>query len=84
MDYPSGRDRPRNDNWLANLFLAALLIFLPVVGHLILTPIILADDLTVSEKIIWLVVIWVFWFIGPFLYLLFGQRRNRLLGSHHG
>lgn len=60
--------------------LTLILIFVPIVGHVILTVMILGDDLSASEKFLWLVVIWIFWFIGPFLYLLLGQRRDRLFG----
>lgn len=71
-----------NDHLILNGCLALVLIFVPLVGHLILTVLILGDELTASEKLLWLVVIWLFFpFIGPFLYLLLGQRRNRLLGS---
>ncbi len=73
--------RARNDSLILNGCLALVLIFLPIVGHLILTVLILSDDLSASEKLLWLIVVWIFWFIGPFLYLLLGQRRNRLLGS---
>lgn len=73
--------RPRNDSLVLNGCLALVLIFLPIVGHIILTVLILGDDLSASEKLLWLVVVWIFWFIGPFLYLLLGQRRHRLLGS---
>jgi hypothetical protein len=61
--------------------LALVIIFVPVIGHIILTVMILADDLSSGEKVLWLVVVWLFWFIGPFLYLLVGQRRNRLLDA---
>ena len=57
-------------------------LFVPVVGHIILTLMILDDDLTTAEKVLWLVVIWVLiFFVGPFLYLLLGQRKNRLFGG---
>jgi len=62
-----------------NLLLALLVVFVPVVGHIILTVIILRDDLPLWQKVAWIVVIWVVWWVGPFLYLLLGQRRNRLL-----
>jgi hypothetical protein len=43
---------------------------------------ILQDDLSVIEKILWIAVVWLtIYFIGPFLYLLLGQRRNRLFGQ---
>ena len=66
---------------LATGCVAAICIFIPVLGHIILTLMILQDDLTNSEKLLWLIVVWVFWFIGPFLYLLLGQRRDRLFGA---
>jgi hypothetical protein len=59
---------------LANTILFLVIVFVPLVGHLIETVFILEDDHTVAGKILWLVVIWVLPFIGPLLYLLFGQR----------
>lgn len=66
---------------LTAAILAAVIIFIPIVGHIILTVMILGDDLTGGEKLLWLIVVWVFWFIGPFLYLLLGQRRNRVFSA---
>ncbi|HLZ21071.1 MAG TPA: PLD nuclease N-terminal domain-containing protein [Ktedonobacterales bacterium] len=66
---------------LAAGLLAAVIIFIPVLGHIILTIMILGDDLSDGEKLLWLVVVWIFWFVGPFLYLLLGQRRNRLFSQ---
>jgi hypothetical protein len=63
---------------LGNLILALIIIVVPILGHLILTPIILRDELPTSHKVGWLLVAWIFWGVGPFLYLLLGQRRNRL------
>jgi len=60
------------------LLLALVVIFVPILGHLILTPIILADDMPTSHKIGWMLIVWIFWGVWPFLYLLLGQRRNRL------
>lgn len=76
----SGRARG-SGSVLATGCLVLTLIFIPVVGHVILTVMILDDDLTLAEKLLWLVVVWFVWFLGPFLYLLFGQRKNRLLGA---
>lgn len=70
-----------NMGCLMAALLSAVIIFIPVVGHIILTIMILGDDLSGGEKVLWLVVVWVFWFIGPFLYLLLGQRRNRLFAA---
>ena len=66
---------------LATGCLVLVLIFIPIVGHILLTFMIIADDLTTSEKILWLVVIWLVPFLGAFLYLLLGQRNDRLLGT---
>jgi hypothetical protein len=57
-------------------------LFIPIIGHIILTFMILDDDLTLTEKVLWLIVIWgLIFFVGPFLYLLLGQRKNRLFGA---
>jgi hypothetical protein len=69
-------------NLLVTVALILVTVFLPLVGHIILTAMILTDDLSLFEKIVWLVVVWVAWFIGPLAYLLVGQRKNRLLGGH--
>lgn len=63
---------------LPTVLLALVVIFVPILGHLILTPIILSDDMPTSHKAGWLLIVWIFWGVGPFLYLLLGQRRNRL------
>ena len=63
------------------LLLAFVLIFIPIIGHIILTFMILTDDLSTGEKILWLLVVWLAPFIGPFLYLLLGQRRNRVFSA---
>ncbi len=63
------------------LILSLVIIFIPVIGHIVVTVMILSDDLSTGEKVLWLVVAWVFWFIGPFLYLLLGQKRNRLFSQ---
>jgi hypothetical protein len=62
---------------LTLLFL--LVLELPLVGHIILTVMILGDDLSLGEKVLWLVLIWLVPIIGPLIYLLLGQRRNRVL-----
>jgi hypothetical protein len=58
-----------------------VIVFLPVIGHIICTVYVLGDDLTASEKLIWLLLIWLVPFLGPLLYLLVGQRRNRIFGA---
>ncbi|MBF6592302.1 MAG: PLDc N-terminal domain-containing protein [Ktedonobacterales bacterium] len=66
---------------LANLLLAVVIIFIPIVGHIVLTVMILDDDISGAAKIGWLVVVWLLWFVGPFLYLLIGQKRDRVFGA---
>jgi uncharacterized membrane protein YhaH (DUF805 family) len=76
---------PRTGNqsgWLFNILLTLIILFVPFVGHIICSVYILGDDLTRVEKGIWLVLVWLLFPIaGPLLYLLVGQRRNRVLGS---
>ncbi len=59
--------------------LVAVCLFVPLVGHVFLTFMIIGDDLTSSEKLLWLLMVWLVPVAGPLLYLLLGQRRNRLL-----
>jgi Phospholipase_D-nuclease N-terminal len=70
--------RVHTNSILPTALLALVVIFVPILGHIILTPIILSDDLPTSHKIAWLLIVWILWGVGPFLYLLLGQRRNRL------
>jgi len=66
---------------IAAILLMLVVILVPIVGHIILTIIILGDDLSLGEKILWLLVVWLLPFLGPLLYVLIGQRRNRLLSQ---
>ncbi len=74
-------DRTQGRGCLTNLLLAFVIIFIPIVGHVILTVMILDDDLSGFAKIAWLIFVWIFWFVGPFLYLLLGQKRDRIFGG---
>lgn len=60
-----------------NSLLFLVIVFIPVLGHIIETVMVFEDDHTVAGTILWLVVIWAIPFVGPFLYLLFGQRTPR-------
>ena len=62
------------------LFLVVLC--LPIIGSVILTFMILADDMNFGEKVLWLILVWVVPVIGPLLYLLLGQRQNRVLAGY--
>jgi hypothetical protein len=66
---------------LFNSLLFLIIVFVPLVGHIIETVMVLEDDHSVAGKVLWLAVIWLMpipVIIGPLLYLLFGQRRNRV------
>jgi hypothetical protein len=58
-----------------------LVLLVPIIGHIILTFMILGDNLSLGEKILWLIVVWFIPILGPLLYLLLGQRRNRVITS---
>ena len=76
-----------NRGCLVNSLVFLIIVFLPVVGHIIETVMILEDDHTTVGKILWLVIIWALPFLGPFLYLIFGQRpigRGRVMFGQAG
>ncbi len=64
---------------LLTALIVAVCIFVPLVGHIFLTVMIIGDDLSNREKLLWLLLVWLVPVAGPLLYLLLGQRRNRLL-----
>jgi hypothetical protein len=59
-----------------------VVLLLPVIGSIILTLMILVDDLNCGEKGLWLLLVWLVPVIGPLLYLLLGQRRDRVLAAY--
>ncbi|WP_069805172.1 PLD nuclease N-terminal domain-containing protein [Thermogemmatispora onikobensis] len=63
---------------LFNSLLFLIIVFVPIVGHIIETFMILEDDHSAAGKLLWLAVIWLIPFLGPLLYLLFGQRRHHV------
>ncbi len=63
----------RDRGCIANSLLFLVIVFIPVVGHIIETFMVLEDDHSTAGTILWLVVIWSTPFLGPLLYLLFGQ-----------
>ena len=64
---------------IANSLLFLVIVFIPVVGHIIETVMVFEDDHSTAGTILWLVVIWTTPFVGPLLYLLFGQRPRRVM-----
>ena len=69
-----------------SLFVTVVLIlvsiFLPLIGHILVTVMIARDYMSLPEKVIWLIAVWAIPVLGPLLYLLVGQRSNRLFGGH--
>ena len=61
-----------------NSCLFLVLVFIPLVGHIIETVMVLQDDHSPMGMLGWLLVIWLIPFIGPLLYLLLGQRRTHV------
>jgi hypothetical protein len=68
-----------NRGCIANSLLFLVCVFVPLVGHIIETVMVFEDDHSLAGTILWLVVIWAFPFVGPFLYLFFGQRQQRVM-----
>src|SRR5213082_841714 len=59
-------DQPMSGNrgCLANTILFLIIVFIPILGHIIETIMILEDDHSTVGKLIWLAVIW---FMPPFV-----------------
>lgn len=68
---------PRGRGCLVNSLLFLVCVFIPLLGHIIETVFILDDDHTPGMKVFWLLVVWLIPFVGPFLYLLLGQKAPR-------
>jgi len=66
-----------NRGCLANSMLFMVIVFLPLIGQLIVTAMIFEEDHSLVGTILWLVITWAIPFLGPFMYLLFGQRPAR-------
>ncbi len=67
-----------NRGCLFNSLLFLIIVFIPLLGHVIETVMVLQDDHSPLGMLGWLLVIWLIPFIGPLLYLLFGQRRTNV------
>ncbi len=66
-----------NRGCIFNSIMFLVIVFIPLVGHIIETIMVFEDDHSVAGTALWLAVIWLIPFVGPFLYLLFGQNRRR-------
>ena len=81
MEYHSQRTA-NTHGCLYNILLTLVILFVPIVGHIICTVYIVGDDMSPVEKVVWLLLVWLLFPIaGPLLYLLVGQRRNRVFGA---
>jgi hypothetical protein len=63
-----------------NSLLFLVIVFVPILGHILVTLMILEDSHSPVGKILWLLVTWLMPIpvvIGPLLYLLFGQKRQQ-------
>jgi phospholipase D-like protein len=66
-----------NRGCLMNSILFLVIILVPLLGHILVSLMILEDDHSVLGKVLWLLVVWLMPIpvvIGPLLYLLFGQK----------
>ena len=73
-----------NRGCIFNSIMFLVIVFVPVVGHIIETIMVLEDDHSLAGTALWLAVIWLIPFIGPLLYLLFGQHRRRFMFGQPG
>jgi hypothetical protein len=69
-----------NRGCLMNSLLFLVIILVPLIGHIIVSVMILEDDHSLLGKVLWLLVVWLMPIpvvIGPLLYLLLGQKTRR-------
>ncbi|HEY7835602.1 MAG TPA: PLD nuclease N-terminal domain-containing protein [Ktedonobacterales bacterium] len=72
------RSTPRRSGCVG-LVLAIIIMAIPIVGDITCTVFIVGDDLSLAEKVLWILAVWFIPWIGRIFYLLIGQKRNRLL-----
>jgi Phospholipase_D-nuclease N-terminal len=68
-----------NRGCIFNTLLFLVIVFVPILGHIIATIMVLEDDHSAAGTVLWLALIWLVPFLGCFLFLLFGQRRRRVM-----
>jgi hypothetical protein len=61
-------------------------LFVPILGQIIATIMLIADHLSPVSRVLWLAIIWLFPFLGPLLYTFFSQqlRRKMIVGPGPG
>ena len=68
-----------NRGCLFNSILFLIIVFVPLLGHIIATIMVFEDNHSLAGTVLWLAAIWLIPFLGIFLYLVFGQRRRRVM-----
>jgi Phospholipase_D-nuclease N-terminal len=68
-----------NRGCVFNTLLFLVIVFVPILGHIIATVMVIEDNHSTAGTILWLALIWLVPFLGCFLFLLFGQRRRRVM-----
>ena len=68
-----------NRGCIFNTLLFLVIVFVPVLGHIIATIMLFEDGHSAAGIVLWLALIWLVPFLGCFLYLMFGQRRRRVM-----
>jgi phospholipase D-like protein len=68
-----------NGGCLFNSILFLVIVFVPLLGHVIATIMVFEDDHSLAGTVLWLAAIWLIPFLGSFLYLVFGQRQRRVM-----
>lgn len=73
-----------NRGCLFNSILFLIIVFVPLLGHIIATIMVFEDEHSPAATVLWLAAIWLIPFFGSLLYLLFGQRRRRVIFGRPG
>lgn len=68
-----------NRGCIFNSLLFLVIVFIPILGHIIATIMVFEDNHSPAGTVLWLALIWLLPFLGSFLYLVFGQRRRRVM-----
>jgi hypothetical protein len=68
-----------NRGCVFNSLLFLVIVFVPILGHIIATIMVFEDDHSAAGTVLWLALIWLVPFFGCLFYLLFGQRRRRVM-----
>src|SRR5260221_57889 len=59
-----------------NTILFLVIVFVPILGHIIATIMVFEDDHSPAGIVLWLALIWLVPFLGCFLYLVFDEPRR--------